>query len=161
MGQVHRERLCSVSWTGKLLPNCGASGIVAAFLVLVSCSSTVDVEESIARGAILYVEHCQNCHGDYYGAGKRPEAPYHGPSGHTVLHADSVLEALILEGMPRGSSPLAGSDGPGSGHLRMPAWKGVLSIEEVRDILKYLKTWWTPEQCAMRVARFGEDEGSC
>ena len=107
---------------------------------------------------MLYAKHCQECHGDRIGVGKHAQAPYHGPSGHTWLHADSVLERIILEGLgPREE----GTGGEGDVRLGMPARRDALSLEEIRDVLDYLKTWWTPQVCEVRVEMFGAAEGSC
>lgn len=40
------------------------------------------------HGQQLYVSYCQACHGDRQGRGKIPNAPFHGPGGHTWAHPD-------------------------------------------------------------------------
>ncbi len=83
--------------------------------------------ESGVRGRTLYGEFCQSCHGDAVtGDQAIPGAPPHGPQGHTWHHEDGQLEAIFLGEF----------DYPGRA---MPAFQGVLTEEDVRAILAYLK----------------------
>jgi len=86
------------------------------------------------RGATLYAQNCQSCHGDAYsGQGRVSGVPVHGPSGHTWHHADGQLADIILGRL----------DYPGR---RMPSFAATLTKSEVSDILAYFKPLWTPEQ---------------
>lgn len=102
----------------------------------------------IAQGSQLYATNCQVCHGDKDGVGGLPPAPSHGNDGHTWMHSDRNLTDIILNGpgemgeMMRQGVP---EDAP-----RMPAWKGKLSEEEIRAILAYIKTFWSPERRRMQ-----------
>lgn len=118
---------------------------------------TVDV----THGRQLYAAHCQACHGDRQGRGKIPDAPFHGPGGHTWSHSDRDLMSIILNGSDRpGGTPQRNYGAP-ENTPHMPAWKGRLSERDIRDILAYLKTWWTPEECEARREWFGAVEGGC
>lgn len=103
--------------------------------------------ELVAEGHRLYQQHCAACHGAA-GEGapnwQRPNAqgelppPPHGPEGHTWRHADAVLHLMISEGW---RDPFNETS-----RLTMPAYKGVLTHEEIEAVIGYLKTIWTPAQ---------------
>lgn len=59
----------------------------------------------------------------------------HNAQGHTWHHADCDLVAIINDGLP-----------PRAGYPVMPAFGEQLSDEEIRLILKHLKTCWEPDQ---------------
>ena len=101
----------------------------------------------LAQGAALYAEHCASCHGtDLEGApnwrkmgvdGLYP-APPHDETGHTWHHGDRLLfdytklggeETLAMRGVTDFESAM-----PGFGH--------VLSDEQVRDVLAFIKSTW-------------------
>src|ERR671918_3016065 len=98
--------------------------------------------ENLTRGAKLYAANCQVCHGGGIGGGMLDIPPPNNARGHTWHHADCQLIGIVLNG----------SDNTAWGMLddpdavpRMPAWKGVLTEEEVVAILGHIKTWWTQE----------------
>jgi len=66
-------------------------------------------------------------------------APPHDASGHTWHHADAQLLEIIAEGgvvyMPES---------------RMPGFAGVLSQDEMRAVLGYIKTLWGPSELAFQ-----------
>ena len=87
------------------------------------------------RGAKLYKNFCQSCHGER-GAGElvypwnigKPgyfPAPALDDSQHAWHHSDEDLVKLIREGSPR-----------------TPAWKNNLSDKNIRDIVAYMKSLW-------------------
>ncbi len=93
-----------------------------------------------ARGAVLYVEHCQVCH-RAGGAGEPPiplgvirpgyiVAMPLDETSHAWHHDDDQLVHTILSGNPRTRT-------------RMPAFDPVLSEADARDIVAYLKTFWS------------------
>lgn len=93
---------------------------------------------TVRRGAELYKANCQVCHGDAAtGLGRVPEAPPHGPTGHTWHHADAQLIDIVL-----GRAYYPGRT--------MPSFEGKLTEEEVRAILAFFKTNWTPSQRAFQ-----------
>ena len=58
-------------------------------------------------------------------------APVHGDAGHTWHHPDRLLHQWVLD-----RPPLA---------TVMPAFRGVLSDEQVLEVLAYIKSTWLPE----------------
>lgn len=117
------------------------------------------------RGAALYQDHCAACHGiDLEGEpdwqtpkpdGALP-APPHDDSGHTWHHPDSMLfeytklgGAVALERM--------GVTGVESG---MPGFGDVLSDQEIRAILDYIKSTWSPRMRDYQQDRTRTDESS-
>ena len=107
--------------------------------------SSID-SASIERGRIGYETYCASCHGkrlegqpDWKSplpSGRLP-APPHDASGHTWHHSDDILTSIIL----RGLTPFAGEEYESD----MPAFEGVLSADQVDDILAYIKDSW-PER---------------
>lgn len=103
-----------------------------------------------ARGATMYVTHCQTCHGDQYGIGKQLWVPTHGRDGHTWHHSDRNLKETILNGSaamdPEMEEMMREMMGIPADAPKMPAWKGTLSEEDVDAVIAYIRTFWTPEQ---------------
>ncbi len=103
-------------------------------------------QASIDQGRIWYESYCAGCHGKNLEgqpnwksplpSGRLP-APPHDASGHTWHHPDDILASIIL----RGLKPFAGEEYESD----MPAFEGVLSVEQVNDILAYIKDRW-PER---------------
>jgi len=103
-------------------------------------------ERQVTLGADLYQQNCASCHGaDLSGdpdwmtpnpdGSFRP--PPHDSSGHTWHHSDQLLAQVI-----RGDL-----DFPES---RMPAFAGLLSDEEIKAIIEYLKASWGPQERAFQ-----------
>ncbi len=92
------------------------------------------------RGATLYRSYCLSCH-DRDGAGE-PSAPRSirrldyvsamplNEASHAWHHGDEQLVRMILDGTPRSRS-------------RMPVWRGILSEQDARDLVAYLKSLWS------------------
>jgi len=82
------------------------------------------------RGKLIYEQRCALCHGPQ-GRGDGPEAPFLSPrpgsliSAATSVKSDADLLAVIANGKPR---------------TAMPAWKDLLTDEQQRDVLAYLRT---------------------
>lgn len=99
--------------------------------------------EAVARGAQTYAETCATCHGaalqgeaDWQtrGADGYLPAPPHDEEGHTWHHPDHVLLDLVR----RGTAAVVGQ-----GYLsRMPGYEGILSEQEMREVLAYIKSTW-------------------
>ncbi len=114
----------------------GAASTIAAYAETGQRGSAAEE----ARGATLYVEHCQVCHR----AGGTGEPPI--PLGvirpgyivampldetsHAWHHDDDQLVHTILSGNPRTRT-------------RMPVFDPVLTEADARDIVAYLKTFWS------------------
>lgn len=109
-----------------------------------------DDMESVRRGKPLYATHCASCHGanlegqenwrERLPNGRLP-APPHDPSGHTWHHADAHLYAMTRYGIEALLERPYDTD--------MPAYEGVLSDREIRDVLAYIKSTW-PAEIRMR-----------
>ena len=84
------------------------------------------------RGGYLYETHCKACHGDRSGNGGTAGASPHNEKGHSWHHPDAQLIAWVLNGKFRAEA--------------MPQFKSYLTKEDVRAILLFIKSWWTPEQ---------------
>jgi len=105
-----------------------------------------DPQQGGAGGAI-YQAQCASCHGsrgegapDWQrpdGLGELPPPP-HNCEGHTWKHADGMLYRIVQDGWrdPFNKTP----------RLTMPAFRQTLRPPEIRAVIDYLKTLWTPEQ---------------
>ena len=112
--------------------------------------------DEVRAGRRIYETQCASCHGvrgegmanwqEPNAQGELP-APPHDPSGHTWKHADGMLYRMIRNGW---RDPFNKTH-----HLTMPAFGQTLSPAEIRAVIEYLKTLWTPEQ-----RRFQRDESA-
>ena len=96
---------------------------------------TADEQLSLSppkRGDFLYETHCKACHGDRNGNGRTAGASPHNEKGHSWHHPDAQLIDWVLNGKFRAEA--------------MPQFKSTLTEEDVRAILLFIKSWWTPEQ---------------
>lgn len=116
----------------------GALAVGLLLVLVVSGCRTRQPVPSEARGAKLYAQYCQACHGGATGGRVDAIPPPHNRNGHTWHHPDCQLEEIILSGFDRGDPAVPA----------MPAFRGRLSEDDVRAILAYIKTWWDPEQRA-------------
>jgi mono/diheme cytochrome c family protein len=66
----------------------------------------------------------------------RYPAPPHNETGHSWHHDDNLLVQIITEG---------GMGSPTS-FYPMPPFGSVLSEEDIRAVIEYIKTMWTEEQ---------------
>ena len=97
-------------------------------------------------GQAVYEKHCASCHGGNLEGqpnwrqrrpdGKLP-APPHDQTGHTWHHADEALFELVKRGMTAFAGPDYKTD--------MPAYAGLLSDDEIRAVLAYIKSRWPVE----------------
>jgi mono/diheme cytochrome c family protein len=103
--------------------------------------------KEVAAGRIVYQKYCASCHG-VRGEGEAnwetPNAqgelpsPPHDADGHTWKHSDEMLYRMVSEGW---RDPFNKTQ-----RLTMPQFREQLSPQEIRDVITYLKTLWTPEQ---------------
>ena len=101
----------------------------------------------VQAGRALYAQRCASCHGAHgEGApgwqhrdaqGELPPPP-HDSTGHTWKHSDAMLYRLVRQGW---RDPFNKTQ-----RLTMPAFEGILSPHEVRAVISYLKTLWTPQE---------------
>ena len=101
----------------------------------------------VDSGRKVYQQSCASCHGsNAEGAPnwqKRDEngempAPPHNAEGHTWRHSDAMLYDMIRRGL---RDPFNKTT-----RLTMPAFAGELSPRQIRAVIAYLKTLWTPEE---------------
>ena len=115
--------------------------------------------DEIALGQELYAVNCASCHGaDLEGQpdwkrrldnGRMP-APPHDETGHTWHHADRQLFTITKLGVG-GVVPGYESD--------MPAFEVVLTDEEIRAVLAYIKSTWPERQRSFQADVTAGDEG--
>lgn len=104
-------------------------------------------DDLVVKGGAIYQQYCAACHGaggegkpgwqERDALGELPPPP-HGPEGHTWKHGDGMLYRIIRDGW---RDPFNKTK-----RLTMPAYKDVLSPLEIKAVITYLKTLWTPEQ---------------
>lgn len=150
-----------MSWKGALLGIIAAVAGIAA-LVLWHLGFGSDERAAIAQGRKLYAGHCAACHGanlegqpDWkkpLPSGRMP-APPHDASGHTWHHADGILFRITKEG----PAAIVG----GRYESDMPGFEGVLSDDEIRSVLTYIKSTWPEKELAYQqeLSRREADEG--
>lgn len=102
--------------------------------------------QQVALGRAIYAEHCASCHGaDLEGepdwqirlpTGELP-APPHDVTGHTWHHADGQLFDITKYGIAKFAPP--------DYRTNMPAFADVLSDDEIRAVLAYIKSTWPQE----------------
>ena len=81
-------------------------------------------------------------------SGRMP-APPHDASGHTWHHRDDVLFRLVKEGV----TAVVG----GGYESDMPGFAGVLSDEEIRAILAFIKSTWPERDRGYQAALSAQD----
>ncbi len=112
----------------------------------------------IANGETLYAEQCASCHGaDLEGQpnwqisgddGVMP-APPHDETGHTWHHDNKLLFSYTKLG-GEGALEARGITGFKSG---MPAFEGVITDEEIWDILAFIQSTWPERVKEIQAAR--------
>lgn len=138
------------------------SWLIAAWLglnALASPASSAGVRGSEARidaGSRIYASQCAACHGAK-GEGRpdweRPDTsgempdPPHDSTGHTWKHADAMLYRIVRNGWRDPYNKTS--------RMTMPGFGQTLSPGEVRDVIAYLKTMWTPEQRKFQIEESG------
>lgn len=125
--------------------------VAIAVAALALSASAAPRESRIERGRKVYQAQCAACHGvrgeGQHGwegldaAGERP-APPHDARGHTWKHSDAMLYRIVAEGW---RDPFNKTQ-----RLTMPAFAPTLRPEEIRAVIDYLKTLWTPRQRAFQ-----------
>lgn len=99
----------------------------------------------IAAGEVLYQQHCTVCHkADLAGEpgwmipndDGTLKPPPQDSTGHTWHHADRLLLEIVRDGSPVPSV--------------MPTFGGILTDEEIVDILEFLKSQWGAEERAFQ-----------
>lgn len=110
-------------------------GTLVTLSLTLGSSSTVMAAANPSHGESLYRQYCVACHGakgigEFAWQSRARAAPPLDSSGHAWHHEDAQLINMILD------KPLPDS--------KMPAWRTVLSRDDVLDLLAYIKSLWTP-----------------
>lgn len=109
----------------------------------------------VASGRQVYEAQCASCHGaDLKGQpnwqtplpnGRLP-APPHDATGHTWHHSDADLFTIVKEGV--------GALVPGY-ESDMPAFEGVLTDDQIRAALAFIKSTWPEREREYQQERSG------
>ena len=110
----------------------------------------------LALGRAVYEKNCTSCHGvrlegqpgwqRRLPSGRMP-APPHDDTGHTWHHPERVLFDITKYGVvPPHAPPGYPSD--------MPAFHSVVSDDEIRAVLAYIKSHWSAEVLEWRAEAF-------
>ncbi len=109
-----------------------------------SISANPKDAKQVERGKMIYVKFCAGCHGiNLEGQanwrkrkpdGKLP-APPHDETGHTWHHPDKMLFDITKNG-------LQPPNAPENYKTDMPAWKDMLTDEDIWAALAYIKSRW-------------------
>lgn len=122
------------------------AGLAAIFGAMAFMPAGPALSDELDLGSVLYDQYCAACHGaDLEGApdwqrsgpdGRFP-APPHAETGHNWHHGDRMLFAYTKYG---GQAYL---DGLGVAfNSGMPAFGDVLSEEEIKAILAFIRSTW-------------------
>lgn len=113
----------------------------------------------VAAGQELYAQSCASCHGANLEGqadwrrrlenGRMP-APPHDESGHTWHHSDRNLFIVTRGGV---SAVVPGYESD------MPAFEGILTDEEIVDVLAYIKNTWPDRQREFQTEVSANDNG--
>ena len=134
-----------MSWLiGGLIVLGIVAGLIAGWLQPETPRADPKDPEQVAVGKRIYDQYCAACHGDKLQgdldwrkrlpSGKRPPPP-HDETGHTWHHPDEVLFGITKYGLV---PPYAPQDYESD----MPAFKDVLTDEEIWAVLAYIKSTW-------------------
>lgn len=108
----------------------------------------------VIAGKPLYEQHCASCHGvNMQGqlnwrirmANGRLPAPPHDDSGHTWHHSDQVLLNITLNGL------VPGVTAPPGYQSDMPAYQSILSEQQARAVLAYIKSFWSEQSLSTQM----------
>lgn len=91
--------------------------------------------EALAAGHRLAQQHCTGCHTEGNPDGTVALMDLTGQSwtGHAWHHPDSVLAQMIVDGVSRPTGT-------------MPPFGVELHADEIRTLIAFIKTFWTPDQ---------------
>jgi mono/diheme cytochrome c family protein len=130
-------------------------GIALVWQLLKPTMPKIDPEDAAqaALGHAVYAAQCARCHGNILEgqpnwrerqANGRLPAPPHDASGHTWHHPDLTLFDITKNGV--------GPYAPAGYKTDMPAFRRVLTDEQIAAVLAYIKSTW-PADVRRRQAR--------
>lgn len=111
-------------------------------------AAIIAANPNLQAGQTIYNLRCAHCHG-YAGEGQLLSTvpntqqlglhtvPPHDATGHSWQHPSQLIEQVILNGI---ENPLE--------HYPMPSFAGVVTQEEIDQLIAYMRLWWTDEQRA-------------
>ncbi len=117
-----------------------ALAVTAAAFVFIAAACAGDgsadypivlTDSLVQDGRLVYEANCTGCHGNSTTPPPLPGAPPHTVDGHTWHHQDRLLVEWVLDGVPLAQV--------------MPAFRGMLSEDEARSTIAYIKTFWPDE----------------
>lgn len=120
------------------LPVRALAVLAGAVMLSAACTASGASGPFDSPGGRLYLQNCAGCHGARAQGGVGPPLD---ATGHAHHHSDTELIQAITEGIAR----------PGAATV-MPPWGGRLSPQQVRQLVEFMKTLWTPEQRAQQQA---------
>jgi len=145
---LQRKRILALAAFGFVLALLAA---VAGYRSLVTSGPVyIDPDDSqlVGLGKDIYAAHCAACHGarlegqpswrERRADGRLP-APPHDVTGHTWHHPDAILLSIVRHGMQPGVTAPEGYQSD------MPAYDSILSEQEMRAVLAYIKHAWPQE----------------
>ena len=93
-------------------------------------------DEVLAQGQAVYANTCAVCHGDQGQGHVLPEAPALNETEHAWHHPDGQIQEIIKNG----------------GKV-MPPLGDQLTDGEIVAVIRYIQTWWRPDQLRQQQAR--------
>ena len=134
---------------------------LAIVLALIGTAASADHEmanRDILAGQNLYQENCASCHGvnlegqeDWRTGGENGvlPAPPHDATGHTWHHDN----ALLFEYTKLGGKGALAARGILEFNSGMPAYDGIISDDEIWDILAYIRSTWPKREQQAQASR--------
>ncbi len=134
------------------VPTLAGTPVTLAFVGPEALPTSALADPALRRAEANYQLYCAHCHG-YAGEGQLMGAPAeterlgmkpvppHNATGDTWRYADPLLYEVIRDGVqnPLNQYPMAG-------------WGGVLSDEQIMELIAYIRLWWTDDQRAYQAA---------
>ena len=137
-------------WAALIVGEATAVAAIGYFLFVLPAEPG---QSQTSAGRELYLANCARCHGanlegqpDWMKrkADGRLPAPPHDETGHTWHHSDTQLFTITRDGLAA-IAPGYESD--------MPAFRDVLSDDEIVGVLEYIKSTWPERQREYQRAR--------
>ncbi|MDZ4770551.1 MAG: cytochrome c [Chloroflexota bacterium] len=109
-------------------------------------AAMIAADSNLQAAERIYNLRCAHCHG-YAGEGQLLSTvpntqqlglhtvPPHDATGHTWQHPSQLIRQVLLNGI---QNPL--------NHYPMPPFEGVVTDEEIDQLIAYMALWWTDEQ---------------
>jgi len=106
-------------------------------------------DEALVNGAAIYTANCVTCHGET-GLGDGPAATALDPAPAPISHTTQMLaDDLIFYRVSEGGIPFQTS---------MPAWKSVLSEDQIWDVIAYVRVLGADNAAQVNEMRVAQQE---